>query len=660
MSHPEMPNQSRESRPKTVAETLLSSSILEAIPDAVAAVNQQGVIIQVNSQTETLFGYTREELIGQKIEMLVPERQRPQHHLHREQFHRQPKIRRMGSGLDLSGRRRDGSEFPVEISLSPVATGDGTIVLSVIRDISDRKRIEDELRRAKDELDRRKSRELRDFQDRLALIVDSSQDAIIGKNLDGTITHWNKGAEHMYGYTAAEMIGRPISVLAPQERADEIPAILEKIRHGERVEYFETLRVTKDGRYLHVSISVSPIHDAEGKVVGASTIARNITAQKKIEDQLRQSQKMEAVGRLAGGVAHDFNNLLGIISACSELLRHRVQDNNLEYLDNIREASKRGAALTRQLLAFSRRQPAQSQLLDLNERLREMSKLLRPLLGDDLEIVLLPRSESAIIEADPGQLDQIVMNLAVNARDAMPRGGKLVFETGEFNFDESFAREHPEMAAGRYVMLAVSDSGIGMDEATRSRVFEPFFTTKETSKGTGLGLATVYGIVNQSGGHILVYSELGLGTTFKIYLPSAAYKLGTEAETLAESLPPRREGVTVLLAEDDVVMRRLTRKMLEEHGYGVLEAEDGKSALDVIGSNHAAIDLVLTDVVMKGMNGPELVLRLIDSHPSMKVVYMSGYTGELVANHGIDSGIRLLEKPFTRGDLLKTVDAALG
>src|ERR1700688_5013391 len=476
MSHPEVPNQSRESGPKTVAETLLSSSILEAIPDAVAAVNQQGVIIQVNSQTETLFGYTREELIGQKIEMLVPERQRPQHHLHREHFHQQPKIRRMGSGLDLAGRRRDGSEFPVEISLSPVATGDGTIVLSVIRDISDRKRIEDEL-------DRRKSRELRDSQNRLALIVDSSQDAIIGKNLDGTITHWNKGAEHIYGYTAAEMIGRPISVLAPQERADEIPAILERIRHGERVEYFESIRVTKDGRYLHVSISVSPIHDAEGKVVGASTIARNITGQKKIEDQLRQSQKMEAVGRLAGGVAHDFNNLLGIISACSELLRHRVADNNLEYLDNIREASKRGAALTRQLLAFSRRQPAQTQLLDLNERLKEMSKLLRPLLGDDLEIVLLPRSESAIIEADPGQLDQIVMNLAVNARDAMPRGGKLVVETGEFNFDESFAREHPEMTAGRFVMLAVSDSGIGMDEATRSRVFEPFFTTKDTSWG---------------------------------------------------------------------------------------------------------------------------------------------------------------------------------
>ena len=592
--------------------------------------------------------------------MLVPERQRPQHDQHRDQFHRQPKIRRMGSGLDLSGRRRDGSEVPVEISLSPVATADGLIVLSVIRDISDRKRIEDELRRANEELDRRKSRELRDSQNRLALIVDSSQDAIIGKTLDGIVTHWNKGAEHIYGYTAAEMIGRPISVLAPKERQDEIPAILEKIRRGERVEYFESVRVTKDKRVLNVSISVSPIHDAEGKVVGASTIARNISAQKKIEDQLRQSQKMEAVGRLAGGVAHDFNNLLGIVTACSELLRNRVDDASFEYLDNIREAAKRGSSLTRQLLAFSRRQPVQTQMLDLNDRLREVSKLLRPLMGDDVEIVLLPRSGTAIVEADPSQLDQIVMNLAVNSRDAMPRGGKLILETGEFDCDDAFSREHPAMAPGRYVLLAVSDSGMGMDEPTRSRVFEPFFTTKEIGKGTGLGLATVYGIVKQNGGHILVYSELGHGTTFKIYLPSAAHKLGKESESHAEGLPPRRENVEVLLVEDDAIMRQMTRRMLEEHGYRVLEAQDGKSALEVIGTNHATIDLVLTDVVMKGMNGPELVLRLIESHPAMKVVYMSGYTGELVANQGVDSGIRLLEKPFTRAELLKTMDEALG
>jgi two-component system cell cycle sensor histidine kinase/response regulator CckA len=409
-----------------------------------------------------------------------------------------------------------------------------------------------------------------------------------------------------------------------------------------------------------MSISVSPIRNAEGEVVGASTIARNITAQKKVEDQLRQSQKMEAVGRLAGGVAHDFNNLLGIVTACSELLRHRVDSESLEYIDNIHEAAKRGAALTRQLLAFSRRQPVQTQLLDLNERLKEVSKLLRPLMGDDVEIMLLPRSATAIVEADPGQLDQIVMNLAVNARDAMPRGGRLALETGVSDFDEAFVQEHPALTAGRYVMLAVSDNGIGMDEATRSRIFEPFFTTKETGKGSGLGLATVYGIVKQSGGHIWVYSEPGRGTTFKIYLPSAEFKIATGPAAHAEALPERREGVTILLVEDDDVMRKMTRKMLEQHGYQVLEAQDGKSALNLVGSDHASIGVILTDVVMKGMNGPELVLRLIKSHPKTKVVYMSGYTGELVANQGIEGGIRLLEKPFTRAELLKTLDDALG
>lgn len=642
-----------------VAITLLSNAVLEAIPDAVAAVNESGVIVQVNSQAEALFGYTRDELIGQKVEILVPERQRPQHHQHRAQFHQQPKIRRMGSGLDLYGRRRDGSEFPVEISLSPITTNNGTIVLSAIRDISHRKRIEEELRRASEELDRRKSRELREYQNRLALIVDSSQDAIIGKTLDGIVTHWNRGAEEMYGYTPQEIIGRPISTLAPPEKAGEIAAILQKIRDGERVEYFESIRVTKDKRKLHVSISVSPIRDENGKIVGASTIARNVTLQKKTEDQLRQSQKMEAVGRLAGGVAHDFNNLLGIVTACTELLRSRVDDASLEYVDNIREAAKRGASLTRQLLAFSRRQPVQAQIIDVNDRLRDISKLLKPLMGDAVELTLVPRSKTAIVEADPGQFDQIVLNLAVNSRDALPNGGKLIIETDVCDFDQAFAHEHPPMKPGRYIMLAVSDNGIGMDEVTKSRVFEPFFTTKEMGKGSGLGLATVYSIVKQSGGHIWVYSELGHGTTFKVYLPTAEMKLEPGAEK-QEALPVRREGTTILLAEDDVTLRHVTRKMLEEHGYSVIEAEDGKSALDAIVASKRAIDLTLTDVAMRGMTGPDLVLHLIDAYPQMKVVYMSGYTGELVAHQGLDQSIPLLEKPFTRATLLKTLDDVLG
>lgn len=642
-----------------MAETLLSHSILDAMPDAVAAVNRQGVIVQVNSQAEAIFGYTRDELIGQSVEVLVPERQRANHDQHREEFHRRPKIRRMGSGLDLYGRRRDGSEFPVEISLSPVETGNGPIVLSVIRDISDRKHIEEELRRVNEELERRKTRELRDSQNRLALIVDSSQDAIIGKNLDGIITQWNKGAEQMYGYTAREMIGRNVSLLCPPDQPDEIPGILDKVRHGKRVEYYESVRLTKDGRRLHVSLSVSPIHDADGKIVGASAIGRNITAQKRIEDQLRQSQKMEAIGRLAGGVAHDFNNLLGIVTACTELLPGHLDKESREYVDNIREAAKRGASLTRQLLAFSRRQPVQAQILDVNERLKEVSKLLKPLMGGDVEIVIPSRATAAIVEVDPGQLDQIVVNLAVNARDAMPRGGKLIIETGGIDLDEGFGREH-SMTPGRYVMLAVSDNGTGMDEATRLRIFEPFFTTKEIGKGSGLGLATVYGIVKQSGGHIWVYSEIGHGTAFKIYLPSAEHKLGLGSETSTEALPAKREGVTILLAEDDPIMRKLTRKMLEEHGYKVLEAIDGEAALEAIAKHSARIDLLLTDVVMKGMNGPELVLRMMDTHPEMKVVYMSGYTGELVMHQGLQGGIRLLEKPFTRWALLKSIDEALG
>ncbi len=648
-------------RRHAVGAAILSPSLLEAVPDAIIAVNQDGIILQVNSQAEAMFGYTRDELAGQRIEILVPERQRDPHRHHRTQFTEQPRMRRMGAGLDLRGRRRDGSEFPVEISLSPVPTDDGIVVLSAIRDISDRKRIEEELRRANEELSQRKDRQLWEYQNRLALIVDSSQDAIIGKNLDGIITHWNKGAEHIYGYDAAEIIGKPITLLAPPDRQDEIPKILETIRKGERVEHFETLRVTKDGRRLNVSISISPIYDAAGQIVGASTIARNTTAQKKAEDQLRQSQKMDAVGRLAGGIAHDFNNILGIISACAEILRDHIVDAPLpvELIGHIRDASKRGASLTRQLLAFSRKQPTQPKVLDLNERLKDVCKLLRPLMGDDIKVVFSPRTEVAFVHADPSQLDQIVVNLAVNSRDAMPNGGKFVMETATTDFDEDFARQHPPMVSGRYVMLAVSDEGTGMDEATRSRIFEPFFTTKEVGKGTGLGLATVYGIVQQSGGHIWVYSEPGHGTTFKVYLPCADDKAGLPCETEEPTAFRRGEGTTILLVEDDRVMRGLTRQMLEGQGYSVIEAEDGNAALEKAAAIPGRVDLVLTDVVMPGKSGPELVLRLMDSHPETRFLYMSGYTGELVEKHGLGESIALLEKPFTRAILLQTVEAAL-
>jgi PAS domain S-box-containing protein len=541
---------------------------------------------------------------------------------------------------------------------------DGKLVLSAIRDISDRKRIEQELRRAHAELDERTTQQIGEYRSRLASIVDSSEDAIIGKELDGTITAWNKGAEHIYGYSAEEVIGKSISLLIPRDRPDEIPTILEKIRRGESIVHYESVRVTKDGRHLDVSVSISPIRDAAGNVVGASAIGRDITAQKRSEQHLRQAQKMEAIGRLAGGVAHDFNNILGIITACTELLHDRVDASTepAQYITNIRKAAERGALLTRQLLAFSRKQVAQPpRILDLNERLAETSKLLRPLMGDDVEIVILPKSKSALVEADPGQLDQILVNLAVNSRDAMPRGGKFILETTTVGLDAAFAQQHGDIAAGKYVVLAVSDTGTGMDEATASRIFEPFFTTKDMSKGTGLGLATVYGIVQQSGGHIWVYSEPGRGTTFKIYLPCADHKLGVAPQPEVEAVAPKRLGTTVLLVEDDEIMRSLTRKLLEEHSYMVVEAADGKSALERVSSHRGRIHLLLTDVVMRGMSGPELVSRLSQSHPDLKVVYMSGYTGELIEqNEALKPGITLLEKPFTRAALLNTLHATLG
>jgi len=650
-------------RKKDLAQTILSPSLLESIPDAIAAVDEEGLIVQVNSQTEQMFGYSHQELMGQKIEMLVPERYRPQHHNHRSGYGEKPKIRRMGAGLDLYGRRRDGSEFPVEISLSPVKSTHGMLILSAIRDISDRKQIEEELRKAHEELRRWTSQQLFDYRTRLAAIVDSSEDAIIGKDLDGVITAWNKGAEHMYGYTAEEALGKPISIIVPKEQPDEIPKLLAKIRRGEAVEQYEAFRVNKDGRRLNISLSLSPIRDSEGKIVGTSAIGRNVTEQKRAEDQLRQAQKMEAVGRLAGGIAHDFNNILGVISACSEFLRDRVErgSQSAQFVDNLRKAAERGASLTRQLLVFSRKQVAKPQVLNLNERLQEVSKLLRPLMGDDVEIVISPKSSTVFVEADPGQLDQIVMNLAVNARDAMPRGGKMILETSTMQFDEGFARLHYPMTAGKYALLAVSDNGIGMDEATVQRIFEPFFTTKEVGKGTGLGLATVYGIVKQAGGYIWVYSEPGRGTTFKVYLPSAEEKVKSSLDVEPETIAARHEGTTVLLVEDDEMFGALTRQMLEEHGYRVLTAKDGKSGLETVKANGGCVKVVLTDVVMRGVSGPEMVKRLKETHPGIRVVYMSGYTGELIAERDVlESGIMLLEKPFTRAALLKAVDAALG
>lgn len=383
----------------------------------------------------------------------------------------------------------------------------------------------------------------------------------------------------------------------------------------------------------------------------ADELEREITERKRLHERLLQAQKMEAIGRLAGGIAHDFNNILVVITGYTELLLDLRQDEqylNQGYLEEVKRASERAAGLTRQLLAFSRQQVLQPVVLDLNEVVINTEKMLRRLIGEDIDLITVPEPDLDRVKADAGQIEQVIMNLAINARDAMPHGGFLILETANIELDETYTRQHLEVAPGAYVMLAVSDTGIGMDIETRSHLFEPFFTTKELGKGTGLGLATVFGIVKQSGGHIEVYSELNTGTTFKIYLPRAGDTPETPEfiQTLAE---PLQVSETIMVVEDEVGVRELICDVLNGRGYTILQASNGKEAVQLVEQYSLPIHLLLTDVIMPGgMNGREVAEYLVRLHPETKVLYMSGYTDDAIVHHGVlEEDVAFLQKPFT-------------
>ncbi len=380
-----------------------------------------------------------------------------------------------------------------------------------------------------------------------------------------------------------------------------------------------------------------------------------------LQEQLRQSQKMEAIGQLAGGIAHDFNNLLTVISGYSEFsLRELQGDSDLrENLEEIKKAAQRASDLTRQLLAFSRRQILEVKVLDLNIVLRDLDKMLRRVIGEDIELVTILAENLGRVKTDRGQIEQVIMNLSINAKDAIPTGGKLTIETANVKLDEEYAHSHIAVTPGRYVMLSVSDTGVGMTPEVRDRVFEPFFTTKEMGKGTGLGLSTVYGIVKQSGGNIWVYSEPGRGTTFKIYLPRMDEPLDERVKRMVEKELPRGDE-TILLVEDDKEVRMLAMRILKTQGYRVLEASHGGDALQVLKEREGSIHLLLTDVVMPEMSGRELANRLIPFHPKMKVLYMSGYTDNAIVHHGVlDKGVNYIQKPFTVDGLARKVREVL-
>ena len=613
------------------------SQAVEQSPASVVITNTQGTIEYVNRKFTEVTGYSLAEVVGKNPSILKSGECPAATY--------QEMWARITSGGTWSGefhnRKKNGELFWERAVISPVldASGEATHFLAVKEDITERKRAEAALIR-------------------LAAIVESSDDAIIGKDLNGIITNWNKGAEKIYGYKASEMVGTSIMRLIPADRHDEENRILETIKRGESMKHFETLRQTKDGRLIDVSVTTSPIRDVTGKIIGVSKVARDITERRKLEAQFRQSQKMEAVGQLAGGVAHDFNNILAVIQLQTGLLKAE-QELSLQQLDlagEIEKAAERAAILTRQLLLFSRRQTMQPRDLDLNQAINDMAKMLRRTLGEDIQLQFKFAMQSLFIHADAGMMDQVLMNLAVNARDAMPKGGQLVIETSVADFDKSVRVQAARASSGSLVCLSVSDTGCGIPPEVLPRIFEPFFTTKEAGKGTGLGLATVFGIVEQHQGWINVHSEVGHGTTFHIYLPQLTKisKREPEQPTLTST---RGGNETILLVEDDIFLRASVRKSLSQLGYRVLEAIDGIEALEVWKQNRGGIHLLLTDLVMPGgMTGKDLGERLLKENPKLKVIYASGYSGEIAGkNFPLEEGVNFLAKPFQTQKLAQTV-----
>jgi two-component system cell cycle sensor histidine kinase/response regulator CckA len=487
----------------------LLTALLESASQGIVSINRRGRIVLANRRAEEMFGYTREELLGARIELLLPEAKRAAHAREREDYFSQPHARPMGIGLDLAGRRSDGKEFPVEVSLS----------------------------------------------------------------------------------------------------------------------------------YIEV----------EGDLFGIAFVS-DISQRKALEAQLLHAQKMEAVGRLAGGVAHDFNNMLTVVAGYNRMILDELSpmDPLRGYAEEILKAADRAGALTNQLLAFSRRQVMQPRVINVNDVLAQTQKMLQRLIGEDVQLNLSLAADLGNIKADPNHIEQAIVNLAVNARDAMPTGGTITIETANTQLDEHYSKTHLGVKPGEFIMVAVSDTGHGMDSATRQHIFEPFFTTKARGKGTGLGLATVYGMVKQSGGDIWVYSEPGQGSTFKLYFPRVAERVATDAGATMR-IESRDGNETILLVEDEKAVRELTARMLKQLGYSALAAASGVEAIEISRSYSGHIALLLTDVVMPQMSGRQVADALVGNRPGLKVLYLSGYTENAVVHHGVlEPGVDFLPKPFTR------------
>lgn len=639
-------------RQRVVAESkaeqsgLMSDLIIEAAPGALIIVDPAGHMVRVNNRSEKFFGYTRDEMVGQPVDMLVPEAARWRHANQRHSYAASPTTRQMAERTDLLGQRKDGSTFPVEIGLAPLQVGHDRLVVASVVDISWRKDLE---------------RSIAGTHESYRLLLDSlTEHAIYMLSPEGLIVNWNKGAERLTGYPAREVVGSHFErFFTEEDRRRNAPAIHLAMAVAKGRLEAEGQRLRRDGSVFQANAVIEPVRDPAGTVIGFVKVTRDVTARNNAEAEIRQSQKMLAVGQLTGGVAHDFNNILMVILGGIDELREGpgLTARMRESLDQIATAVDRAAELTRGLLAFSRKQPLRPQPTDINDLVVAIGGLLRRTLGERIELQSILADGLSLVEIDRTQLETALINLCVNARDAMPSGGRLLIETQNVALDEDYVAKRPDISPGAYVMLAVTDSGVGIPPEQVDKVFEPFFTTKEVGKGTGLGLSMVYGFVKQSNGHIRIYSELGRGTVVRMYLPAGAKVRPENGQTAAQVRAVPRGSQRILVVEDDAQVRRSVVGQLRGLGYEIVEAADGAAGLAACEASTKPYDLVLTDVVMPGAVGGEALAEEVRRRwPGTRILFMSGYTENALMYQGhLDAGVDLLTKPFRKDDLAEAI-----